>query len=137
MKRQTIQRTIVYDTVTGMHTHPSAEMVYEEVKKSHPGIGRATVFRQLRDLAKEGKVRRVALSVGSDRFDFTLQPHSHIICRCCGRVEDVCFTGVDALCDPPENQSGYTIEGYDVIYRGLCPECRAAQAKNGQTESHQ
>ncbi|MCI8331793.1 MAG: transcriptional repressor [Clostridiales bacterium] len=125
MKRNTTQRAIVYETVSRMHSHPSAETVYDEIKKKYPGIGRATVYRQLRDLAKEGRVRCVALSVGADRFDFTLRPHSHIVCRCCGRVEDVSFTDAPALAFPPDDPvSGFSVEGCDMIYRGLCPACR-------------
>jgi len=125
MKRNTNQRAIIYDTVSRMHSHPSAETVYEEIKKKYPGIGRATVYRQLRDLAKEGKLRCVALSVGADRFDFTLRAHSHIVCQRCGRVEDISFAEPQPLDFPPDDPvSGFLIEGCDTIYRGLCPACR-------------
>ncbi|MCI8590349.1 MAG: transcriptional repressor [Clostridiales bacterium] len=125
MKRNTTQRAIVYEMVCNMHSHPSAETVYEEIKKKYPGIGRATVYRQLRDLAREGKVRCVALSVGADRFDFTLRSHSHIVCRRCGRVEDISFDDSLPVAVPPNDPvSGFLVEGCDMIYRGLCPVCQ-------------
>ena len=61
----------------------------------------------------------------ADRYDFSLAPHSHIVCRCCGRVEDVSFMDFEVVSQPAENLSGFEIEDCDVIYRGVCPECRA------------
>lgn len=123
MERNTLQRSIVLKTVTGMRNHPSADMVFERIARDYPGIGRATVFRLLRSLAEEGLVQKLCMSTTADRFDFTLTPHAHIVCRCCGRVEDY-PEPQEHLASLPKTFEGFDIEHKDIIYRGVCSECK-------------
>ncbi|MBQ8697075.1 MAG: transcriptional repressor [Clostridia bacterium] len=121
MGRNTIQRTIVYNTVTGMRNHPSADMVYEEVARDYPGIGRATVFRLLNSLAEEGMVQKLCMSTTADRFDFTLHPHPHKVCSACGAVSDYPH---DISLGVPDDCDDFEIKHMDVIFRGLCKDCK-------------
>lgn len=122
MQRNTIQREIVYKTVTSMHDHPSADTVYEAVHREYPGIARATVFRILRSLAEQGMVQRVCLSVSADRYDFTLTPHAHAVCRVCGKVTDAPDDGCDSM---PGQCGDITVEHKDIVYRGICAACKS------------
>ena len=121
MGRNTIQRTIVYNTVTGMRNHPSADMVYEEVAREYPGIGRATVFRLLNSLSEEGLLQKLCMSTTADRFDFTLHPHAHKVCIGCGAVSDYPY---DIDLQLNDDCDGFEIEHTDVILRGLCKDCK-------------
>ncbi len=122
--RNTIQRTLICQTVTRMHNHPSADMVYERLHRDYPGIGRATVYRVLQSLAQQGLVRKVCLP-SADRYDFTLYPHAHIFCRVCGRVEDMPDPDDRRTPTFPTEQNGFTVEARDVIYRGICADCKS------------
>lgn len=59
-KRNTIQKEIIHQTLCGMHNHPTAAMVYDQVHLGHPTISRSTVYRVLGQLAEEGRVLRLA-----------------------------------------------------------------------------
>jgi Fur family ferric uptake transcriptional regulator len=52
--------------------------------------------------------------------------HHHVVCRSCGAIADVnCAVGYTA-CLTAADDSGYEIDGAEVIYWGRCPECVAA-----------
>lgn len=77
---------MVLDAVNEMHRHVTADRIYTFVKEKYPSIGRGTVYRNLGILVEEGKVRKVEVPDGSDRFDFTLENHYHVECVKCGEI---------------------------------------------------
>lgn len=77
---------MVIDAVNEMHRHVTADQIYTFIKEKYPSIGRGTVYRNLGILVEEGKVRKVEVPDGSDRFDFTLENHYHVECVKCGEI---------------------------------------------------
>ena len=68
--RNTVQRQIVLQAVRSLHDHPTADSVYAVVAAEHPSISKATVYRNLNQLALQGEILRVPVPTGADRFDF-------------------------------------------------------------------
>lgn len=126
--RKTKQKETVITVFSAMRNHPTAEMVCDEVFKTDPSIGRATVYRILNALVKGGKAIKVPVYDGADRFDITVIPHSHAKCRSCGAVTDV--VAEQRLPDVTESY-GFLIEGGAVLYYGYCPECAEKTLKCG------
>ncbi|MBQ8331639.1 MAG: transcriptional repressor [Clostridia bacterium] len=127
-KRNTLQKRIVSDVFCEMHNHPSAGMVYEAVREKFPNISRATVYRLLAEAAEEGRIRRLKLTDANDRYDVTLKPHYHVVCRGCGAVADVDSELVDeALAERAVGCEGFLIEGCHVEFVGVCEGCRQEQ----------
>jgi len=104
-----------------MRGHPSAAAVYSRVHLDHPTISRSTVYRVLARMAEEGKILRLELGGSDSRYDGETAPHSHVRCRLCGAVEDI----PSARVEPPADSRGFLLEDCAVVYRGLCPACRA------------
>ena len=124
-ERNTIQKTLIKDTVLNMCTHPTADEVCEAVKQKYPNIGRATVYRVLNDLAEKGEIYRVKVIDGSDRFDKTIEKHYHIKCVQCGRVADTLVPIVEGMESVASESSGFEIIGHEIGFTGICPECMA------------
>ena len=123
-KRNTLQKQIVFETFSQMHNHPSAGMVYEAVSAKFPGISKATVYRLLSEAVDEGKILRLKLSDSSDRYDFTIKKHYHIVCRECGAVADVEVEFDDAeLSGNAVGMDGFSVEECHLEFCGLCPDC--------------
>lgn len=95
--RNTVQRQIVLKAVRSLHDHPTADSVYAVVAAEHPSISKATVYRNLNQLALQGEILRVPVPTGADRFDFNTQAHYHVRCTCCGNVYDVFMPPVNDL----------------------------------------
>lgn len=126
--RNTVQRQIVLQTVQAMHDHPTADRVHESVVREHPSISKATVYRNLNQLAAQGMLRRVPVPNGADRYDFNLREHYHVRCTRCGAVHDVYLADTQDLIGRVEDASGASIEGFDLLFEGCCAACRKAES---------
>lgn len=121
-ERNTMQKQTIYDALVTLG-HPSATEIYEYVHAAHPTISRGTVFRVLGGFARSGRARKLHFGESDDRFDATLAPHSHAICRKCGRIADV-FLPEALQLSPGETDDGFYLERYEVEMFGLCKACR-------------
>ena len=119
--RNTVQKEIIHRTLCEMGGHPSAAAVYDRVHQDHAAISRSTVYRVLSRMAEEGKILRLELGGSDSRYDGEMTPHDHVRCRLCGVVEDIPHVRVER----PAEDRGFLLEDCAVIYRGLCPVCRA------------
>lgn len=86
--RLTKQRQLILDYLRGVTTHPSAEIVYKDIKKKMPNISLGTVYRNLRYLADHGFILQLTEDDRS-RFDGNIAYHLHFICRHCGKIYDI------------------------------------------------
>ncbi|WP_165046244.1 Fur family transcriptional regulator [Adlercreutzia sp. ZJ138] len=126
--RNTIQRTLVLDAVRSLRSHPTSADVYDVVSRKHPGISRATVYRNLGVLAARGDVLRVEVPGGADRYDFRNDVHYHARCRVCGAVVDVEVPEAQQLSGCAQVPDGFIVEGHQVMFNGVCAQC--AQGSN-------
>ena len=77
--------------------HPTADVVYENVRKEFPNISLGTVYRNLTLLSDMGELLRLRVGDGMDHFDATTEPHYHFICHGCGRVIDLEMENLDSI----------------------------------------
>ena len=125
-RHNTIQRSLVLDAVNRLKSHATADEVYAEVAATHPNISKATVYRSLNLLSEMGMIRKLEIPGGADRFDHICKEHCHVKCEKCGRVFDIDIPYIDGLDNRVENRNGFELTGYDILFRGICPGCRAS-----------
>lgn len=123
MLRNTIQRRIIKDMVKNMFTHPTADEVHKEIRKQHPSISKATVYRNLHQLADDGEIRLVLIPDSPERFDARVPQHYHFSCRSCGKIFDVDMEYMDSINEKIRGSCDFQIESHDLIFNGLCTEC--------------
>ena len=123
MRRNTIQRQLVYNAVLNSKNHPTADEIYSVIKESYPDISLATVYRNLNLLAQDNEIRKISMPDSADRFDRTVMPHYHIKCTCCDRFEDIATEYQQHLDGTVTQDTGYLVESHDIVFQGLCPEC--------------
>ena len=133
IRRNTVKKQLIIDTLTALGSHKTAREVYLGLQKTHPEIGRATVYRVLSAMADDGFLKKIDMAGGDSRYDITVAPHDHIICRVCGRVDDVWLDGGEKIKDHIVDASGYTVESERIEFVGLCRECgkKLKEAENG------
>ncbi|MBC8535295.1 Fur family transcriptional regulator [Feifania hominis] len=124
IKRNTIQRTLVLEAVNRLKCHATADEIYEQIVAKHPHISRATVYRNLNQLSDAGEIRKLEVPGGADRFDHRCHDHYHVRCLKCGRVFDVEMAHLDGLEQQITDTHGFEFSGHDLMFRGICPECR-------------
>jgi Fur family ferric uptake transcriptional regulator/Fur family peroxide stress response transcriptional regulator len=124
--RATPQRQAVLDVLRAAPDHPTAGEVFDRVRRVAPRIGAATVYRTLALLVRTGAAREVTLGDGATvRYDGNTARHDHLVCEQCGRAADVDRPLPEPMIAGVVAESGYRITGYDVRFRGICPECAA------------
>lgn len=117
----THQRLAVYEELSGRRDHPSAEALYESLKKPYPSLSLATVYKTLQTLHEMGMVARVDSPAAQTRYDAIVETHHHAVCASCGRIEDLFDPRLDAL--PQPKAAGFVIAGHSVHFHGLCANC--------------
>lgn len=117
------QRALVLNTVINSYEHPTADMVYKEVKKDIPNISLGTVYRNLNLLVELGKIKRIVMPNGSDRFDKIVSKHYHFCCNKCDRIFDITSNELKDLKKRITIDTGYRVYYYDVVFIGECSNC--------------
>ena len=123
-RRNTIQRDLIKQAVYDMHGHVTADELYEFLKAEHPSMSKGTVYRNLDVLVDEGKVRKVEVPSGPNRYDFTLKNHYHVKCVKCGQISDVDMDEVTGLIEEIRDTHGVDFLTYDIAFKGICKNCK-------------
>lgn len=130
--RMTHQREIILQELEKSKDHPSADELYERVKKKSPRISLATVYRNLEILSETGAIRKIEISGRQKRFDWILSHHNHIYCVACHRIDNIDMENSEKLSLRSEDSRGYKVGGYRVEFFGYCPDCKKKQQRKGE-----
>lgn len=121
--RHSRQRERIYEYLMASEDHPSAEMVYNDLRPEIPGLSLGTVYRNLKLLEELGKVRRVASFQGSERYDACCGDHAHFLCEKCGLLHDLGCANTNAIREAIVLDEGFTLSKLDLTVTGICPNC--------------
>lgn len=117
------QRELVLKTLRENVVHPTADFLYEILRKELPSISLGTVYRNLNQLVESGMIRRIDGLDGCVHFDHNLNSHYHFICTKCNKVYDVPYDVAPEIADKVMQKTGLIVESYDISFKGICPEC--------------
>lgn len=118
------KREAVLRCLRSTDTHPSADWVFQELRKEYPEMSLGTVYRNLAQCKQRGEIRSVGYVAGFERFDARLEPHDHLICRVCGCVEDIMNLPLPETLDSyATQQTGGEIESHALVFYGRCAAC--------------
>jgi Fe2+ or Zn2+ uptake regulation protein len=121
--RMTRQRKVILEELRKVETHPSADEVYEMVRKRLPRISLGTVYRNLEILSKSGEIQKLELGCTLKRFDGIAENHYHIRCVHCDRVVDAPVDFDVAVPPDLKDATDFKIIGHKLEFIGICPEC--------------
>jgi len=128
-RKVTPQRQCIFRALQGEEGHPTAERVHAVVRAEMETVSLKTVYQTLHDLVCLGEVVALDVGTGAIRYDPNAErPHHHLVCRSCGRIRDlvVDFPAVEL---PASLLHGYDVERREVVFRGLCGDCRAVSTR--------
>ena len=122
-RRQTRQRRLVYEAVAVTDAHPTAEWVYERVRRAMPRVSLGTVYRNLQLLVGEGKLK--AWTRGrTTRYDADVMPHDHFVCQSCGLLLDIERAPEPISSEKRLRARGHQIDSRILDFIGVCRDCR-------------
>lgn len=129
MKKHSMQRDLIVNSLKNRIDHPTAEILYLDLKKQMPEIGIATVYRNLQNLLKEGKIIKIKTKDNVDRYDGNIEKHIHFECSKCGKLLDI-FLEENQMkkLDNDMQELANTIqakkESETIIINGICKNCK-------------
>lgn len=120
------QREIILDVLSKNAVHPTAEKLYEIIKKEHPAsnIGIATVYRNLSKLATAGKIKKIAALENSEHFDHNTSEHYHFMCDKCKQIYDIEADIAPDITKRIFEKTGFSVTDYDIVLHGICKNCK-------------
>ena len=124
--RSTTQRDHILQVFVDAGQHLSAEELYLRVKKTHPGIGYATVYRTLKLLAEAGLADERRFEDGFTRYEYKASNshHDHLICTKCGVILEFENERIEALQQDVARKNHFLVQSHKLELYGLCGACR-------------
>lgn len=125
------QKEAIIRVLRETSSHPSAEWIYEQVRKDVPNIGLATIYRNLRLLNEAGEVSEIRTSGDGTRFDYNTRTHYHFHCDRCGRILDLdepIDTTIEARI---ARRTGLRVTRHHLELGGVCLDCQKLETHTG------
>ncbi|WP_417564039.1 Fur family transcriptional regulator [Microbacterium sp.] len=126
-QRNTWQRERVREALTDAEGFVSAQSLHATLREENTGIGLATVYRALSDMAAVGDADSLQSPEGESLYRACTSPghHHHLICRSCGLTVEIAAPDVEAWARSTAASHGFTQAEHVVDVFGLCPACTA------------
>ncbi|MEJ6950949.1 Fur family transcriptional regulator [Natronospora cellulosivora (SeqCode)] len=121
--RMTKQRKLILDVLRNTNIHPTADWIYEQVRKDIPNISLGTVYRNLNLLADMGKISVLDFGSSYSRFDGNPDNHYHFSCNNCENVYDLDIPIGKIINQEIAKKKGFQVENHRLEFYGLCPSC--------------
>ena len=133
----TPQRQSIFRALSSSTVHPTAEAVYATVSAEMPTISLRTVYQTLNDLAAMGELSALDVGTGSTHFDPNLEPHHHLVCETCGRIEDLHLDVPGVRAPSAADTGGFEVSTTEIVFRGRCATCAPATVHQPPTNPKQ
>jgi Fur family ferric uptake transcriptional regulator len=128
-RRRSTKRDHILEVFLRQEGHVSADELYDAVRRPHPGVGRATVYRALQALVNAGLARKVDFGEGRVRYEASQgRPrHFHFVCNTCHRSSEFLSSDVEALLEDVATSRRFAPAHTVVQIYGTCEECRTGR----------
>lgn len=124
----TPQRYEILRFLTSTKSHPTVEEVFREVRKKHPMVGLATVYKTLEMLRDLKEIQEVGSGEGGMRYDgANPDPHAHFVCLKCRKVSDVEGLPIADLFQMVEEMTRKQVYNHRIEFYGFCSACSPSQ----------
>ncbi len=119
----TYQRLAIYQALYFTREHPSAEVIYQQVKKRFPMISLGTVYKTLEKFYEVGLIQKVSPITEVARYDALTGSHHHLVCLECQSIRDVSVDEEPNICVTEQN--GFHVLRQQIVIHGYCTTCKA------------
>ncbi len=114
------QRVKILEYLIGNQDHPTADKIYNSLKKQVPVISKATVYNTLNLLVDKGILSKMTADKFETRYDIVVEPHGHFVCSKCNRI----FNFPYRYSNDYEDLEGFKIDTAEIVLKGICKECK-------------
>ncbi|MGQ3684496.1 MAG: Fur family transcriptional regulator [Candidatus Loosdrechtia sp.] len=120
----TPQRLLIFNVLENNTSHPSAEEVFNRVKKVYPTVSFTTIYKTLETLRDLGEVRELIIDEDRKHYDPNMNIHHHVICSSCKKIHDIYADYSSHIKLPESIKNDYAVSGFQISFYGICRACR-------------
>ena len=119
----TSQREAIVEQFLRTRDHVSIDELLGKVRKRHPKVGYATVYRTLKLLVDSGLAVERQFGDGQARYEVVGDHHDLLICMMCGLILEFEDDEIERLQDKiAQRLGGFTVLRHRHELYGLCPK---------------
>ncbi|RMF93453.1 MAG: transcriptional repressor, partial [Candidatus Schekmanbacteria bacterium] len=119
----TPQRIGIFKILSDKSFHPTINEIYERAIADYPSLSLNTVYKTVQLFCELGFLSQFKSGEGIVRYEAKVQPHHHILCLKCNKIEDVFDESLDTIHLSKEKAGNFNILKHDVIFYGYCENC--------------
>lgn len=123
-RRSTRQREVILEALRRVKTHPTADALFQMVRRRLPRLSFGTVYRNLNLLRDEGRILELACGRYSSHYDGDIHPHYHFFCLKCEGLYDVERPVLKNLDEEVSEETGLLVKHHHINFYGLCKGCK-------------
>ena len=124
LTRTTNQRQVILDYIVDASlTHPTADHIFQAVRKKLPRISFGTVYRNLGVLEDQEKIKALYYCKDHVRYDAILGNHYHFVCEHCDKVENIIFEELFEINEQVKKRHALKVNHHRIYFYGLCRDC--------------
>jgi len=128
----TPQRIEILSELADNYDHPTADAIYQKIKKRLPNISFDTVNRTLITLAQSGVIKIAEGQGGAKRYDPMTEPHHHFHCVRCNKIIDFVNKEYDKIKLPGSITKKHQVLGQKIVLDGFCQDCKNKRDNKGR-----
>ena len=122
--RNSETRNRIYEYLCGTKAHPSAYMIFQDLKPKIPSLSMGTVYNNIKHFEEQGMIINVTSVNGNERYDANTSDHIHLVCDCCGSVIDIMDANIDTA-KSACSVGNIKINNIKIVLYGFCENCLA------------
>lgn len=135
-RRETRQRVAVAAALDDVDSFVSAQQLHSRLRNQGDGVGLATVYRTLQQLAEDGEVDVLRTSETESMYRrCSSGHHHHLVCRYCRHTVEVDSAAVERWARRIADDNGFVDVGHVVEVFGTCADCAAAGRATPRNEA--
>ena len=132
--KPSLQRIAIMEYLMEHYTHPTADMIFNDLYPSIPTLSKTTVYNTLKLLEEQGAIKAIGIDEKNVRYDADISLHAHFKCKSCGCINDFPMKNVSII------ESGNDFEDFiltecQVYYKGYCKQCKKTNVIAGMTRN--
>jgi Fur family ferric uptake transcriptional regulator len=131
--RQTDARRVILEEIMKLDSHPTADEIYEIVRKRIPKVSLGTIYRNLEMLSGKGMIQKLDVGGTQRRFDGNTTTHYHLRCQECGRILDLTTSPLKEIEEALAKLGDWEILGHRLELIGRCQSCKQGRTNKSLT----
>ncbi len=120
----TPQRVTILNAINE-YGHANIDEIYQKAKATHYSMSLATVYKNVTSLVELNLLKELSLNSFKSKYEIVKEPHSHLVCKKCGSVEDIELSQeIEQNAAALASIKDFEAQDIEVEIYGLCRECR-------------